>query len=273
MTDQTWYDMPYPYYKLPKCLIGPSGLPPDCLLVYTVLLDRLRLSASNGDKWQDPDGRLFVFMPLAQVQVICHCGKDKASKIMSMLRDAGLIQITVQGLTRPNRIVVLPFRDVDIQATENPTSCGRNSGSLDTGRYDPINNKKNNTDINQTDTSICCSREVLKNMVHDSIFYDVLVDEMSPDCLDGIVSVIVDTLSTSKPTIRVLGNDMPRAQVVERLNALNDMHVRYVYDRLRHEDHKIHSPRQYILSRLYEAQDLMGVYYQTLVQYDLGKEV
>lgn len=270
MQDQTmWFTAPFSHYQMPKCLLGPSGLPPDCLIVYTVLLDRMRLSAANGATWVDSDGQIFVYMTVKEVAEICWCSKEKAGRILRRLESENLIRRKAQGLTKPARIYVHPFR----KRTEIPTSSDRNSGTLDTCRFAQNNTDTINTENIKT-TSTNAEREMVREYIMDNISYELLKQQLADtDCLDAILAVILDTLHSSKTTIRVLGDDIPRAQVVARLNALDDMHIRYVYDRLRREDHKIYSLRQYILSRLYEAEDMMGMYYQTLVQYDLGKEV
>ena len=187
---------------------------------------------------------------------------------------AHLIERTTQGRCRPNMIVVLPFQQAQnrLQATGNQTSGVREISNHDIRKLDTNYTDTNDTLLSYTDTSSSCGRGMLRDMVLDNISYDVLIQEMDATCLSGIVNLIVDVLSSCKSTIRIWGEELPREQVAYRFRALEDMHIRYVYDRIQHETQKVNNPRGYILSRLYEAEDVMDAYYKTRVQHDFYKE-
>ena len=87
--------------------------------------------------------------------------------------------------------------------------------------------------------------------------------------LDSIRELLIDVCTTTKPTIRVMGEDKPAEVVISRLKKLNSSHIGYVMDRLNDTTTKITNIRQYLLAALYNAPVTMDHYYTTLVHHDM----
>ena len=81
---------------------------------------------------------------------------------------------------------------------------------------------------------------------------------------------MVDTICTTGNTIKISGELKPRKEVCRRFLALNDIHIRYVFDRMKEETNVVQHPRGYLLARLYEAEDVMDTYYQIRVNHDMN---
>ena len=64
--------------------------------------------------------------------------------------------------------------------------------------------------------------------VKENLCYDVLLEQVPKNLLDGIVDVIVDTLCTPTPTVRIAGETVPREEVCRRFRALDQMDIYYV---------------------------------------------
>ena len=272
-----WFQTRFRHYRIPKSLFTNeqyNTLSPLAKLIYGFLLDRMCLSATNGANWQDKNGEYFVFFTIQELSQQCGCGHDKASQLLKELEKANLIRRAPQGRGRPSRIFVLPFA---AEKTGSPESENRISSSLDSRSHDVWKSDANytdkiNTDINNTDLSSGWTREDIKNIVKDNISYEVLLQEIDSAQLDGILNLIVDTLSSRQSTVYIFGEPLPQSQVKDRFYLLDEMHIRYVSDRLKAETQIIHSPRNYILSRLYEAPDVMDAYYQAREKHDAYKE-
>jgi len=90
--------------------------------IYTLMLDRMRLSAKNSEKFTDKNGRLYIIFTIEEVMRVCKCAKHTAVKYMKQLEDIGLIEKKKQGQGRPALIYVKNF---------NSTSRGQENRPLE----------------------------------------------------------------------------------------------------------------------------------------------
>ena len=81
-----------------------------------------------------------------------------------------------------------------------------------------------------------------------------------------------DILSSSLPTVRVGGQDMPRQQVEDRLLSLDFTHIDYVLEAIGKVTQPIHNMRSYLLTSLYNAPTTIDAYYDALVARDNAKQ-
>ena len=276
-TNLWWTGYQYSHIKIPKALFkNPqyANISPLAKLLYGFLLDRTSLSYSSGKQWQDDDGNFFVFFPLSEITERLSCGHDKATAILKELVEAGLICRTRQKPGSPYKIIVLPF-DSYPEKTGVPQLSKRKS-KADFPESDlcgkPAENKTedNNPDMNKPDLTYEDSREETEAQIKQNIYYDILKRELPVAQLDGIVSLIVDTICTTGNTVKISGQTKPREEVCRRFLALNDMHIRYVFDRMKEENNIVQHPRGYLLARLYEAEEVMDTYYQIRVNHDFN---
>lgn len=262
-----WKARTYSHIKVPKALFRSSyyaGVSPMAKLLYGFLLDRTSLSFANGEDWQNEKDEFFVYYPITEIMERLGCGHDKASQLLCELERSGLITRTLQGRGRPYRIVVQPF---DMSAEVQPPKTGE-FGDDGIGKSDRNKPEDIKPDLNKPDA--ITDRAAVESSIKQNVSYDVLFAEMQKEQLDGIVSLIVDTICTRHPTVRIAGEPKPRSEVCRRFWALDDMHIRYVHDRLKEEKDVVQYPRGYILARLYEAADVMDSYYQIRVNHDLA---
>ena len=80
-----------------------KSLSNDAKLLYTLMLDRMSLSARNG--WYD-QGRVYIYFTLNEVQEVLNCGSEKGMKLLAELdttRGVGLIERVKQGQGKPQR--------------------------------------------------------------------------------------------------------------------------------------------------------------------------
>jgi hypothetical protein len=116
--------------------------------------------------------------------------------------------------------------------------------------------------------------ERYRQVVLQNIDYDVLAHDQRIDCsrLDEIVNIIVETVSTSRKTLRIAGDDYPSEMVRERFLKLNQNHIRYVMDCMAENTTKIRNIKQYLRAVLFYATTTMENYYTSLVSHDMSEE-
>lgn len=109
----------------------------------------------------------------------------------------------------------------------------------------------------------------LRERVKDNIEYDILKDEYSPEQLDEVVDLIVETLCSNNPIIPIGKDAYPAALVRDRLLSINSLHIQYVFDCLSRSASDVRNIKKYLLTALFNAPATMKSYYRALVQHDL----
>jgi CRP-like cAMP-binding protein len=95
------------FIRIPKALFTNerlARLSVDAKMLYGLMLDRVRLSRKND--MTDREGKAFIYFTLDEVMQQLHCARAKASKTITELRAAGLIETKRRGLGLPNVIYV-----------------------------------------------------------------------------------------------------------------------------------------------------------------------
>ena len=256
------------YIQLDKALFSNpkyASISPEALLAYGLMQDRLSLSKANGERWKNKDDEVFIYFTQKELMSLLGCGHDKITKIMRDLEKAGLIKRIRQGLGKPYQVVVFPV----VQGADFPKYKGRQYSDQDCDFEDAINPNKNNLIIDKPDSFLY--RGEVEERIKQNISYDVLEKELDSELLDIVVSVIVDAVCGRGKDIRIAGERIERERVVNRFAKLDDVHVRYIFDCIKREEYPIFSLRGYLLKKLFEAEESMDIYYQSLVNYDEKK--
>ncbi len=125
-------------------------------LLYSLLLDRVSLSARNG--WWDEQHRVFVYFTVKEIREIFSCSKNKAIWLLEELDTAkgvGLIERVRQGQGKPAKIYVKKFTAVensdDLQKSELLISENETSSSLISENQEVEKRNANYTDKNYTE--------------------------------------------------------------------------------------------------------------------------
>lgn len=241
-----------------------SAVSAEAKLLYGFLADRSKLSKKSGEEWLDQNNECFVYYPQTEIMERFCCGHDKAGRLMRELEDARLIQRTRQGLGLPSRLVV---KEV-VKTANNPRSETRKISNVEREKVAANNTDNNNPDINKTEATLFKDRVLIEKQIKENICYDILVAETDQNILDSIVEVVVETLCKPMGVIRIAGERRAITDVFHSFMALNDMHLRYVIDRIKREENVIFSPKGYILRHLLYADQEMDIYYASRVAHD-----
>ena len=250
----------FSFYRIPRQLITGERfkkLSTDAKLLYGLLLDRMGLSAKNG--WYDGQGRVYIYYPLEEIQQDLNCGHDKATKLLVELdsgKGIGLIERIRQGQGRPTKIYVKRFttREVPPPSTVPQTppdtfppgfqECGKTAASYI---------KSNQTDFIYTDPSIYpaqppsergwIDRYEQRREVEERIEARALSQQFGYEDVESVVELMTDILCSTRPTIRIGGEELPTEQVKDRFSSLDYGHLEYVFDCLRRNTTQIRNIR------------------------------
>lgn len=112
---------------------------------------------------------------------------------------------------------------------------------------------------------------IYEEIVKDNIEYDILAQDkhIDRDRLDEIVSLILETVCTTRKTIRVAGDDYPAELVKAKFMKLDSSHIQFVFDCMKENTTKIRNIKKYLLAVLFNAPSTMDIYYTALVNHDL----
>lgn len=115
-------------------------------------------------------------------------------------------------------------------------------------------------------------RETYREQIMTNVDYDYLVGytEVDRGRLDELVGLILDTVCSTKPTIRVAGEELPAEVVRSRLLKLTGAHLLYVLDRIRENTTDVRHVKPYLLTALYNAPLTMDNHYALMVGHDLS---
>jgi len=106
-------------------------------------------------------------------------------------------------------------------------------------------------------------------LLMDNIEYDVLCEKYRTERVDELLELLLDTLGSNRPHIRIAGEDFPAGAVKSRLLKLDQFSAEYVFDCLDKNTTKIHNIKAYLLTALYNAPATIGSYYRAEVNHDL----
>ncbi len=170
-------------------------------------------------------------------------------------------------------------------APSMPESGGEDAENRPHGCRKPAasNTDFNKTDLSNTHPSIVpfprgmppadgMDRAHVSQTIRENIAYDILLlkrpDEKSR--IDGIVSLLTDTVCSRRPTLRISGEEIPIGDVRERLLSLDDGHIEYVFDCMDENSVPIGNIRAYLLTALYNAPLTIDSYYDAKVRRDMA---
>ena len=104
----------------------------------------------------------------------------------------------------------------------------------------------------------------------ESIDFESLCQRYFRDDVSEMVELITDVLTTTRPTIRIGGENIPTEQARERFYQLDHGHLEYAFECLRRNTTEIRNIRAYLLTTLYNAPATISNHTQAAVQHDFG---
>lgn len=108
-------------------------------------------------------------------------------------------------------------------------------------------------------------REIIK----ENIEYGIMVSRYGAERVDETVELMLETVLSRRPFIRIAGDDFPREVVRSRFLKINSGHLEYVFDCIDRNTTKVGNIKAYLLAALYNAPATMDSYYRAEVNHDL----
>lgn len=284
----------FSFYRIPKVLFTEErfqGISAEAKVLYGLLLDRMSLSARNG--WLDEEGRVYIIFSIDDIMASMGCANQKAAKLLYELESkCSLIERKRQGLGKPNLIYVKNFvapSESHFKKCENHDSGSVKITSQESLKSHANNTENNNTEFSDTESFLFTSfredhtrepkrseadqRQKYKDLIMENISYDTLLYDYpyDQDILSEILELMVDVVCTTKPTVRISGDDKPAEVVKSQFLKLDSEHIRFVMGGLKENTTRIRNIRQYLLATLYNAPLTIGNYYRSLVSHDMSE--
>ena len=143
--------------------------------------------------------------------------------------------------------------------------------SLSSGNVHPTPSFSNAA-VEQSGRNDNDSIEIYQEIIKENIEYSCLIHdlEIGEERLNEILNVILDTVASSRKTIRIAGDDYPAGFVRARFLQLNSSHIKFVCDCMKENTTKIRNMKQYLRAVLFNAPATMDHCYTALVAHDMA---
>ncbi|MBQ4528135.1 MAG: replication initiator protein A [Clostridia bacterium] len=142
----------------------------------------------------------------------------------------------------------------DFGKTE-PNKININNNKLNYTEYE-LNQPQTDSDEEGGDTE----KKDIENSVKNNILYDELAEKIPVTRLDEIVSVIVNTICSDKPFIKMGNETIARETVKKRFLNLEKEHIEYVYDFFCKAETPIRNIRSYLVTLLYRSDETLSLW-------------
>ncbi|MBE7040662.1 MAG: hypothetical protein E7400_01700 [Ruminococcaceae bacterium] len=109
----------------------------------------------------------------------------------------------------------------------------------------------------------------MENRIKENIDYEILKERYTDGMLEEIVSVMVEAVCGTSPTVRIGDNEFPREVVKSQMLKINSEHVEYVIDCIKKNTTKVRNIKAYMLRCIYSAPQTISHYYTAEVNHDL----
>ena len=134
----------YTFYQMPKFLFSQElCLSPSAKILYTLLLDREKISKTNSESYTDSEGKVFVLFSYETAAKMLGCGHTSISAYLKELISAGLIS-KKRVQKGPSRIYITEVLNSENTKSGIPKFDFSEFRNLNTNNNKYNNNKFNN---------------------------------------------------------------------------------------------------------------------------------
>lgn len=168
----------------------------------------------------------------------------------------------------------------DNPTSENPTQLNKDKSSNYPSKKDLSNTDESNPILSNPPTPMGSrmgkdgmeTREIYREIILENIDYEILAADPQVDReqLDEITEIVLDTICTSRKTVRISSDDFPAEVVKSRFLKLNASHIQYVMSCMKENTTRIRNIKKYLQSALYNSTFTIGNYYSARVQHDMS---
>ena len=168
---------------------------------------------------------------------------------------------------------ILEKPTLDKPTLENPTQLNNNKANKNrtSMHVSNIHSNQSNKPTYKNEPKERIDLKTMKDyegIIKENIDYDALCEKHDRDMLDELVTIIVETVCTSRESIRVASDEFPAEAVKAKLLKLENMDIEYVFDCLNRNTTQIRNIRQYLLTALFNAPRTISNYYCAQFNHD-----
>lgn len=229
-----------------------AALPNDAKHLFILIIDRLRLSERNIERFSDKNGKAFVYITIEEVAQKLRISNRVAVDLFKTLANAQIISKKRQGLGKPNQIQLgckgLELIQSTIQNCKKVNSENYLNAVQDFTNSKGNNNNMNNNELNNNQSILY---EMAIDDIKEQIDYDII--RADKEIVDEIVQIMYDVMFTQATTVRVGANIYPISAVCARYKQLSYEDIEDVVEGLENAETPIQNVRGYLISALYNA--------------------
>lgn len=186
-----------PYMAFPRFLLDKEGLSETAKILYTILLDRARLSQKN-DGWTDEQGHVFILFPIKNLAEVMYKSEMSIKTALTALEKETLIVRKRQGAGFPNRIYVrvptetlaqtdrnLSVRQMENCPTDRKKSVSVTDRKLSSSNKEKSNIKRTNSESKDNRTAygsyqnVFLTTEELSALQSEVLYYQEYIEKLS----------------------------------------------------------------------------------------------
>lgn len=132
----------------------------------------------------------------------------------------------------------------------------------------------NQLDMVNTTTHLQKSQDIERYTLEQILIlydYDVMISDnpYQKHDIDSVMSILHTNLNTTKPTIRIGGEDKPSMAVISKLMKLTYSGIMYAIEKFKEQTERIKNPTSYMLTLLYNAEEQRNLDIANQVQHDM----
>ena len=134
-------------------------------------------------------------------------------------------------------------------------------------KYDIYNRQNTTSKIESQDLE----RYTLEQ-IRELFDYDIMVLDypLQQNDIDSVMSILYTAMNTTKPTIRISGEDKPAMVVIGKLMKLHKESIMYAIKQFSEQTERIKNPTAYMLTILYNAPEQFNLDIQNQVSHDMA---
>lgn len=195
---------------------------------------------------------------------------DSPSPTPSITELPPLVSESYQG-----GITELPYKDSIINTQIINTQSINQKDTIDTIEITNNKQKKSpSTPTKEKATSKIVTYNVYKDIIANNIEYDYLKERYPyKSIINDILELITEVVASTKPTIRVSGENKPHEVVKSTFLKLNSSHIEYVVESIENNTIKANNIKAYMTTVLYNAPKTINAYYANLVNHDMAHNI
>ena len=112
--------------------------------------------------------------------------------------------------------------------------------------------------------------DTYREIIKENIEFEALVHRYGYERVDELVELMLQTVLSKRPYIRIAGDDYPADLVKSKLMKLNSSHMEFVFDCISKNTTEIRNIKKYLLAVLFNAPSTINGYYTALVAHDMN---